>query len=147
MSQKSTQFQHKISLCSIKLYDHTKNAGHNMAIVGEPYNIDARANILALFMIMIMLGPQLYCTHWLWLYSCLSSLIDQSIISIQGTPHTPHTHTQSQMLSSGYPTRNNELVCLAFRCFECHSILFRQFRFAISIVPSALCNCNLPFAI
>ena len=65
-----------------------------MVIVGEPCNVDARANILALFMIMLYpwLCVRMYCTHWLWLYSCLSSLTDRSIASIQGTPHT-HTHT------------------------------------------------------
>ena len=45
---------------------------------------------------MSMLCPWLcvhmYCTRWLWLYSCLSSLTDRSIASIQGTPHT-HTNT------------------------------------------------------
>ena len=37
-----------------------KNAGHDMAIVWEPFNIDTHANILAL--IMIELCPQL-CVH------------------------------------------------------------------------------------
>ena len=62
---------------------------------------------------MSILSPRLcvylYCTHWLWLYSCLSSLTDWSIASIQGTPHghrTPDT-TQSQMLSSGSQTNNH----------------------------------------
>ena len=62
----------------------------------------------------------MYCTHWLWLSS---SLTKQSIASIQLTSHTHHTHIthtlhthhthhthiyshrQSQMLSSGSPTK------------------------------------------
>ena len=35
----------------------------------------------------------LYCTHWFWLYNCLSSLTTWSIASIQGTPHTHTRHT------------------------------------------------------
>ena len=42
-----------------------KNAGHNMAIVGEPCNADAHAKITALFMSMLCprLCVHMYCTH------------------------------------------------------------------------------------
>ena len=68
-----------------------------MAIVGEPCNADAHAKIPALFMSMLCppLCVHMYCTHWLWVYSCLSSLTDRSIASIRGhhtDTHTPHTH-------------------------------------------------------
>ena len=32
----------------------SKNAGHNMAIVGEPYNVDAHAKIPGLFLNMLL---------------------------------------------------------------------------------------------
>ena len=44
----------------------------------------------------------MYCTVKLYISS---SLTDQSIASIQGT-QPPHTTLQSQMLSSGSPTKN-----------------------------------------
>ena len=80
-----------------------------MAIVGEPYNVDAHANIPDLFMTI-----WLCCAHGC-VYTCTVStnydctvvlLTDQSITSIQGTPHGHHTDTtQSQMLSSRSPTK------------------------------------------
>ena len=74
---------------------HLRNAGHNIAIVGEPYNVDAHANIPDQFMTILCprLCVHMYFTHWLWLYSCLSSLTARSIASIQGTPHTHTRHT------------------------------------------------------
>ena len=63
-----------------------------------PCNADVHAKIPALFMSILWprLCVHLYCTHWLWLYSCLSSLTDWSIASIQGTPDTRHhTHTHT----------------------------------------------------
>ena len=87
-----------------------QNAGHDMAIVREPCNVGPHANILALFMGMLCpwLCVHIYCTHWLWLYSCLSFLTDRNIAFIQGTPphtthHTPHiTHTESNV-ELGFP--------------------------------------------
>ena len=38
-----------------------KNAGHDMAIVVEPWNVDAHANILALYMTYVV--PIAVCTH------------------------------------------------------------------------------------
>ena len=97
-----------------------------MAIVGEPYNANAHAKIPALFMSILWprLCVHLYCTHWLWLYSCLSSLTDWSISSIQGTPHRHHTwhrhhtHRQSQMLTSGSPTKNFQML-ISFKQMSC----------------------------
>ena len=42
-----------------------KNAGHNMAIVGEPCNVDAHAKILGLFMNMLCqrLCVRMYCMY------------------------------------------------------------------------------------
>ena len=34
-----------------------KNAGHNMAIVGEPYNVDAHAKIPGLFLNYVAFSP------------------------------------------------------------------------------------------
>ena len=43
-----------------------KNAGHDMAKVGEPCNVDAHANnIPALFMLCPRLCLHMYCTHGL----------------------------------------------------------------------------------
>ena len=76
-----------------------------MAIVGEPCNGDAHAKIPALFM------PPAVCTHVLYTLIVtvqLSFLSDQSEHRIHpGDTTTHHTpHTQSQMLSSGSPTKN-----------------------------------------
>ena len=70
-----------------------KNAGHNMAKVGEPCNVDAHAKIPALFRTRLCprLCVHMHCTHWLWLYSSVVLLTDQSITSIQGTPDTTRT--------------------------------------------------------
>ena len=85
------------------LSEGVKNASHEMAIVREPCNLDAHTKISTLFITMfcprcahVVCTHVLYnCTHWLWLYSIL--LTNQSIASIQGTPHTHHmshmTHT------------------------------------------------------
>ena len=49
---------------SVKNKSAEKNAGHNMAIVGEPCNVDAHANNPGLFMTMLcpQLCVRLYCT-------------------------------------------------------------------------------------
>ena len=78
-----------------------KNAGHNIPIDGEPCNIDAHANIPALFLTMFC--PQLTDND----YDCtVDSLADQIIASIQGTPHTHQTvhirHTESNV-ELGFP--------------------------------------------
>ena len=68
-----------------------KNASHYMAIVGEPCNVEAHANIPALF--ITMLCPRL-CAHMCCTPDCdytVVSLTDLSIASIQGTPHTHDT--------------------------------------------------------
>ena len=72
------------------------NKANLSLIVGEQCNVDACANILALFMIMLCpwLCVHMYCSHCLWLYICLSSLTDH------GTPQTQthrqtHTHTHT----------------------------------------------------
>ena len=81
-----------------------------MAIVEEPCNVNAHADILALFMTTAV------CTHVLYTLIVtvqLSFLSDRSEHRIHPgdttthhTPHTTHTpHTQSQMLSSGSPTK------------------------------------------
>ena len=79
-----------------------------MAIAGEPCNVDAHANNLGL--LMTMLCPQLcvclYCTPvHTDCDSTVVSLTDQSITSIQGTPHTTHTHmTQTKSnVELGFP--------------------------------------------
>ena len=72
-----------------------------MAIVGEPCNVDAHAIIPALFMTMLCprLCVHMYCTPYC---DCtVVSLTDQSIASIQGTPHT-HTQTESNV-ELGFP--------------------------------------------
>ena len=66
-----------------------KNCGHEMAIVGEPCNVDAHANFSDLFMtnICAWMCVHMYCTHCT-LYSCL----------VDGSEHrihpgdTTHTH-------------------------------------------------------
>ena len=83
-----------------------KNAGHEMAKVGEPCNVDAHANILALF--MTMLCPWL-CVHMYCTPDCdctVVSLTDQRIASIHGTPHSTHTHmthTHKTNVELGFP--------------------------------------------
>ena len=49
---------------SFSVYGH-KNAGHDMAIVGEPCNADTHAKIPALFisMLCLRLCVHMYCTH------------------------------------------------------------------------------------
>ena len=49
-----------------------KNAGHNMAIVGKPCNVDAHAKILGLFMNMLCqrLCVRMYCTPVHTDYDC-----------------------------------------------------------------------------
>ena len=49
-----------IMLAFVNVYE--KNAGHEMAIVGEPCNVDAHAIIPALFITMPMLCVHMYCT-------------------------------------------------------------------------------------
>ena len=68
-----------------------KNANHEMALVGEPCNVNSHANIPALFKTMLCpwLCVHMYCTHWLWLYSCL---INQSEHRIH-PEDTTYTHT------------------------------------------------------
>ena len=80
--------------------DKSKKAGHNMAIVGEPRNVDAPANIPDLFMTMLCtrLCVHMYCKYWLWLFSCL----------VDWSEHRTRNR-QSQMLSSGSPTKNKLL--------------------------------------
>ena len=70
-----------------------KNSGHDMAIVGEPCNVNSHANIPALFMtiLCLCLGVQIYCTHWLWQYSCLVGR-SEHCIHPGDTTHTSHTH-------------------------------------------------------
>ena len=66
-----------------------------MAIVGEQCNVDAHANNPGLFMTMLCprLCVRLYCTPVHTDCDCtVVSLTDQSIVSIQGTPHKHDTH-------------------------------------------------------
>ena len=74
-----------------------------MAIVWEPCNVDAHAKIPALFITMLCQREHMCCTT-----DCDCTVVlltDQSIASIQGTQHTHTPHRQSQMLSSGSPTK------------------------------------------
>ena len=60
-------------------------------------NVDAHANNSGLFMTMLCpwLSVSLHCTPIHTNSDCtVVSLTDQSIASIQGTPHTHDTHTQ-----------------------------------------------------
>ena len=90
-----------ISLRSIAIYSckvQLKNAGHEMAIVGEPCNVDAHAKIPALFITMFcplcahdVCTHVLYnCTHWLWLFRCL---VDHSEQRIHPGDTTQDKHT------------------------------------------------------
>ena len=81
-----------------------------MAIVGEPYNVDTHANNPGLFKTMLCpwLCVRLYCTPVHTDCDCtVVSLTDQSIASIQGTPHTHDTHKHmTQTMSNvelGFP--------------------------------------------
>ena len=69
--------------------------GKNVAVVGDPRNVDAHANNPGLFMTMLCVC--LYCTPVHTDCDCtVVSLTDQSIASIQGKPHThSHTHTHT----------------------------------------------------
>ena len=80
-----------------------------MAIVGEPCNVNAHANNPGLF--MTMLSP-LLCVRLYWTpvhTDCdftVVLLTNQSIASIQGTPHIPHTPDTIQTESNvelGFP--------------------------------------------
>ena len=88
----------------VKLYAFffTKSAGHEMAIVGEPCSVDAHAKIPSLFITMLCPCCVHTCTvrlsHWPIRASHPSRGHHTHI-----THHTPHR--QSQMLSSGSPTK------------------------------------------
>ena len=104
----------------------------------KPCSVDTHANNPCLY--MSMLCPQLcvrfYCQYTLTV--TVVSLTDQSIPSIQGTPHTHDTHSQdthrqSQMLSFGSPTKNDRLkftIILAERgwksihCIQIYMLFF-----------------------
>ena len=116
-----------------------KKAGHNMAIVGEPRNVNTHANnpesihdyVVPTAVCTLVLYT---CTHWLWLYSCL---VDRSEhrIHLGDTTHTWHTHThiwhrQSQMLSKGSPPKKNS------RKVQC-SIRIKQIYCTLSCLKSS----------
>ena len=76
--------------------NNNKNAGHDMAIVGEPCNTDTHAKIPALFMSML-------CT-WLIVTVQLSFFSDrlEHRIHPRDTTHTDTTHTESNV-ELGFP--------------------------------------------
>ena len=95
-----------------------KNAGHYMAIFGEPCNDDAHTNNPGLF--MTMLCPRqcvrLYCTPVHTDCDCTVVLLtNQSIASIQRTPHTHDTHTQDTKsdVELGFPDYKECSMCLS----------------------------------
>ena len=77
-----------------------KNAGHHMAIVGEPYNADAHAKVPALF--KSMLCPRL-CVHIYCILYTLIVTVQLSFLSDRfkhrihpgDTTHTDTTHTHT----------------------------------------------------
>ena len=81
-----------------------KNNGHDMAIVGEPCNVDTHANIHDLF--MTMLCPQLCVLNTCTVTVQLSCWLTRASDPSRGH-HTHTRHRQSQMLSSGSPTEKN----------------------------------------
>ena len=100
-----------------------------MTIVGEPSNVDAHAKNPALF--RTMLCTRLCCVYTYTVHTdcdCTVVLLtDQSIASIQGTPHGHHTDTtQSQMLSSGSPTK--KIINILISSFANRGLLFCPFK-------------------
>ena len=96
-------------------YPVIKNAGHHMAIVGKPCNVEAHAKNPGLFMTMLCLQlcVRMYCTPVHTDYDCtVVSLTDQSIASIQRTPHMTHTrhiqytHKTKSNVELGFLTKN-----------------------------------------
>ena len=72
-----------------------KNAGHDMALVWEPCNVDAHANIHDYVV------PMAVCTHVLYTLIVtvqLAFLSDQSEhrMAPGNTTQTPHTHTHTE---------------------------------------------------
>ena len=90
------------------------------------------------------------CTHCLWLYSCLFSLIDRSIASIQETPHITHT-THRQMLSSEHPFSYSKfwnILQLHFGNNRAHftkqTISFFKFYFTVWYYTHKVCFMTVP---
>ena len=86
-----------------------------------------------------MLCVHMYCTHSLWLYSCLVDRLEHRI----HPGDTTHTHTrytghtrQSQMLSSGSPTKNTIQEVLFDNCFRIVALLY-----LLAKKTNSFCSC------